>query len=252
MSLRVPDIRSNPADPGTPRRLSVFTRVPVPGEAKTRLVPPLTKARAAALQRAMTEDLLERLGAVFGGHSRPGSPAQRSQLEVRCDGSPTPDTLDIPSGWTVTPQGPGDLGQRLQRACCAANRDGIGHLVIVGSDAPLLPLSMVEEAFSVLGDREVALGPAEDGGYVLIGVALGRVPEIALDRLFSEIPWGTGAVREATRAAADSAGLRLEELPSHWDVDRPEDLLRLAAAIRPLDQSARPRRTAALVIGDAL
>ncbi|MXX86783.1 MAG: glycosyltransferase [Acidobacteria bacterium] len=222
------------------RRLSVFTRVPEPGRAKTRLVPPLTADQAAALQRAMTEDLLERLDRTFGAAAAEAPPLS---LEVRCDGRFSPGALEVPKSWATTSQGSGDLGERLARATRGARRDGIGRLVIIGSDAPLLPLPLVGAAFSGLADRDALVAPAEDGGYVLIGLALERVPPAAVDPLFAGIPWGTGAVREATAEAARRAGLGFGELAGHWDVDRPEDLPRLAASIRALDAAARPRRT---------
>ena len=225
----------------------MFTRVPVPGEAKTRLVPPLTPAGAAGLQRAMTEDLLERFARVFGADDPdPGRPGARS-LEVRCDGDPSAGALDIPAAWTVIPQGSGDLGERLTRTARGARRDGIARLVIIGSDVPLLPLPLVEAAFVELAAQGAVLAPAEDGGYVLIGIAPQRIPDNALDRLFSGIPWGTGAVREATLASAKKAGLLVGELPSYWDVDRPEDLSRLRAEIDALGPAERPRRTAAVL-----
>ena len=223
-----------------PRRLSVFTRVPVPGAAKTRLVPPLTADQAAALQRAMTEDLLERLDHTLGAAAPEAPPPSP---EVRYDGQFSSGTLEIPNGWAVTSQGPGDLGERLARAAREARRDGIGRLVIIGSDAPLLPLPLIEAAFAGLADRDALVAPAEDGGYVLIGLALERAPPAAFEALFAGIPWGTGAVREATAEAARRAGLAFGELAGHWDVDRPEDLHRLAASIRTLDAAARPRRT---------
>ena len=108
----------------------------------------------------------------------------------------------------------------------------------------------MEAAFSGLADRDALLAPAEDGGYVLIGVALERAPAAAVESLFADIPWGTGAVREATAAAADGVGLRFGELAGHWDVDRPEDLPRLRGAIEALGTAERPRRTAAaLAVG---
>ena len=230
-----------------PRRLSLFTRIPEPGKAKTRLTPALTADQAAALQRAMTEDLLERLDRTLGA-AAPGAPPL--SLEVRYDGEFSSGALEIPKGWAVTSQGPGDLGQRLARAARVARRDRVGRLVIIGSDAPLLPLPLVEAAFSGLTKQDTLLAPAEDGGYVLIGLALERAPPAAVESLFADIPWGTGAVREATSEAARRAGLGFGELAGHWDVDRPEDLPRLAAAIRALDAATRPRRTAA-VLADA-
>ena len=224
----------------------MFTRIPEPGAAKTRLIPPLTADQAAALQRAMTEDLLERLDRTLGAAAQP---VPSRSLEVRYDGQFSSGALKVPKGWAVTSQGPGDLGERLARAAREARRDGIGRLVIIGSDAPLLPLPLVEAAFSGLADRDALLAPAEDGGYVLIGLALERAPPTAIESLFASIPWGTEAVRKATSEAARRSGLGFGELAGHWDVDRPEDLPRLAASIRTLDTAARLRRTAAVLAG---
>ena len=115
---------------------------------------------------------------------------------------------------------------------------------------PCCPPRWWKQRFRNWTHRDAVLAPAEDGGYVLIAIAVERLPETALDCLFAGIPWGTGAVRQATADAAGRAGLRFGELPSHWDVDRPEDLPRLAAAIRALDRTDLPRRTAAIVIED--
>ena len=240
MNARRSDIRHSGSLTAA-HRLSVFTRIPEPGKAKTRLVPPLTADQAAALQRAMTEDLLERLDHTLGAAAPEATPLS---LEVRYDGRLASGALEVPIGWAVTSQGPGNLGERLARAAREAQRDGIGRLVIIGSDAPLLPLPLVEAAFSGLADRDALVVPAEDGGYVLIGLALGRAPPAAFGTLFAGIPWGTGAVGQATAEAARRAGLTFGELAGHWDVDRPEDLPRLAASIRALDAAVRPHRTA--------
>lgn len=189
----------------------------------------------------MTGDLLDRLGRALRAAGPPLA------LEVRHDRDLVRGLLEVPTGWAVAPQGPGDLGDRLARAARAARRDGIGRLVIIGADAPLLPLPLVEAGFSGLADRDVLAAPAEDGGYVLIALALDRLPETAIAPLFTRIPWGTPGVWQATIAAAGRAGLRFGELDGHWDVDRPEDLRRLAAAIRALDPAEQPRRTAALL-----
>ena len=246
MNVRRSDTRHTASLTAEHRRLSVFTRIPEPGKAKTRLVPPLTADQAAALQRAMTEDLLERLDRTFGAAAAEAPPLS---LEVRCDGPFPSGALEIPKGWVVTSQGAGDLGERLARATRGARRDGIGRLVIIGADAPLLPLPLVEAAFSGLADRDALLAPAEDGGYVLIGLTLERAPPAAVESVFAGIPWGTGAVLEATAKAARRAGLGFGELAGHWDVDRPEDLPRLAASIRLLDAAARPHRTATVLAG---
>ena len=215
------NIRSESAESGPHRRLCVFTRVPIPGATKTRLTPPLTPAQAAALQRAMTEDLLERFARVFGADDRALDRPEALSLEVRCDGDPSAGALDIPAAWTVIPQGSGDLGERLTRAVRDARRDGVGRLVIIGSDAPLLPTALVEAAFSELEARDAVLAPAEDGGYVLVAIAVERLPETALDCLFAGIPVGHRSSsashrrgRRPRRPAVRRTGLPLGRRPS--------------------------------------
>ena len=228
-----------------PRRLVLFTRVPAAGAVKTRLVPPLSPAEAAALQRAMTEDLVERLGRAY----KPGGPAgSPPSLELRLDGPLANGALDLPAdGWAVVSQGIGDLGARLARAAHAAREDGIGRLVMIGSDAPLLSVEVIEGAFRALETHDAAVVPAEDGGYVLIGVAVGRIASPPVTTLFQGIPWGTPAVGAATAEAAAQAGLRLRALPSHWDVDRPTDLRRLRRDLDALESPRRPPRTATVL-----
>ena len=164
------------------------------------------------------------------------APAEPSEPESGARG------LEVPAGWSPVPQGEGSLGDRLVRAAAAAASEGVERLVIVGADAPLLPLSLVERAFTALRDRPVALAPADDGGYVLLGLATGRLPPASVPSLLREVPWGTAEVCEATRRNAATAGLEVAVLPSSWDVDRPEDLTRLRRAVAALPAPDRPRR----------
>lgn len=150
--------------------------------------------------------------------------------------------LEVPAGWSAVPQGEGDLGDRLLRAAAAAACDGVERLVIVGADAPLLPLGLVPDAFAALRNHPVALAPADDGGYVLLGLATGRLPSASVAALLREVPWGTAEVLDATRRNAAAAHLEAAVLPSSWDVDRPEDLTRLREEVAALPAPDRPRR----------
>ncbi len=222
------------------RRVALFTRLPAPGRTKTRLVPPLTPGEAASLQRAMTEDLLERLARDL---------APTTDLELRVAGSaerPPPPPLAAPPEWRTVPQGGGDLGARLRRTVHTAFGDGLGSVVLIGADAPLLPTGLIESAFTALDAADAVLAPSEDGGYVLLALATDR-GAARFDLLFEAKPWGTPAIATATRTAARDAGLTLHPLPSHWDVDRPRDLDRLAAESAALPPTRRPPRTAAFL-----
>ena len=215
-----------------------MARCPVAGKVKTRLLPRLGPSDAARLQQAMIEDLLERLAR--------GS--ESWDLELRLTGDCAAG-LHIPDRWSVAPQGSGDLGDRLVRAMEAAARAAVDRLIFRGADAPLLPRALVDGALASLARREAVVAPAEDGGYALIGLALGSVRAERLARLFRGIPWGAEGVLAATRAAASGAGLGLAELPMQWDVDRPEDLRRLARALAAPNEAARAPRTARLLAG---
>jgi rSAM/selenodomain-associated transferase 2 len=96
--------------------------------------------------------------------------------------------------------------------------DGIKRVVLVGTDCPGLGQSHLKRAFQGLRRKDLVLGPANDGGYYLIGLRR-PVPE-----LFCGIPWGTGDVMERTLHAAAASGLRVVLLDPLGDVDRPEDI----------------------------
>jgi rSAM/selenodomain-associated transferase 1 len=124
-----------------------------------------------------------------------------------------------PPGWRVILQRGDDLGARIQ---AAAEDAGAGATVVIGSDAPTMPASRLLDAFAALEGSDAVFGPAEDGGYYLVGL---RGPQPAL---FAKIPWSTPEVMAETRRAAKEAGIAIAELAPWYDVDRPEDLVRAA------------------------
>src|SRR5207249_1945622 len=125
-------------------------------------------------------------------------------------------------------QSAGDLGQRLIAAFSALFHAGLGPVAVVGADSPDLPLATICEALAAvrMGRCDVALGPAQDGGYTL--VCLGSPhPE-----LFHNIPWSTPAVFAETLAACRKASLRVHTLEPWYDVDDTASLKRLQASVR--------------------
>ncbi len=202
------------------QRLILFAKRPLAGLAKTRLVPVLGESGALSLYRAMLLDAL----ATCASLARPGRP-----VEVSFDRAWTPrPPFDRPcERLERTAQGPGDLGERLLRAARRAGRAGSRATVFLGADAPTLAAGCVEAAFEALaGGADVVLGPATDGGYVLIGVAGPFASP------FEDIPWGTPAVLDRTRERVLDAGLRLAEVPGGDDVDDGDDLARLLVETR--------------------
>lgn len=181
-------------------RLVLFTRFPEPGQAKTRLIPALGAAGAAALHRRLTEQTLVTLRATG------------LEVEVWVTGAPFAAFADWLGAATFRLQGEGDLGARMARALDPA------PAIIVGSDLPDLAPAHVAAAVRLLARGHVALGPAEDGGYYLLGL-----PAPA-PFLFGTMDWGTDAVLAETLRRLGAHGQAHGLLPTLADLDRPEDL----------------------------
>jgi rSAM/selenodomain-associated transferase 1 len=123
-------------------------------------------------------------------------------------------------------QGEGELGERMLRAFEAA-LSRAARVILVGSDIPALSSRYVRDAERALRRKhDAVIGPAEDGGYVLIGLARSDA------ELFRGVPWGRADVLEETRLRIAALGWRGLELPALWDADRPEDLERLPEELR--------------------
>jgi len=196
----------------------VFAKAPVPGETKTRLIPAIGAEHAAMLHAALVERALETAAAT--GHD----------VELRC----APDAshsffLECVEDFdcTLSAQGDGDLGVRMLAAMEDVLAD-FDFAVIVGADCPSVTPEHIQQAIAALVEHDVALIPAEDGGYVLI--AARRVN----GSMFDGIKWGTEDVLTQQRTALNLAGLSFAELETLWDVDRPEDLVRLQTLKPPL------------------
>ena len=192
----------------------VFAKAPMPGRVKTRLVAALGERGAAELHRQLAErTLVTALAAGLGPVELWCAPGTDDAFFVACARQYC---------INLRAQGEGDLGTRMARALEHAQAEGSPGL-LVGSDCPVLTTEYLGEAAAGLtGGNDAVFGPAEDGGYVLIGLA--RKPSA---QLFEDIAWGTAAVMQETRARLVRLNWRWSELAMLWDVDRPEDLRRL-------------------------
>ena len=191
-------------------RVILFAKAPRSGGVKTRLAPPMTLEEASGLQEAMLRDQLAFVATLI----QPGRTA-----EICLDGAWECEPDGIPASIKRTAQTGGDLGHRMDAALTRGHAAGVKRIAIVGSDAPTLPASLVEDAFARLrAGCDAVVTPADDGGYVLIATA-GRCPA-----LFRDIPWGTGDVLAVTRRRAADSGIALEETGPWHDVDVASDL----------------------------
>lgn len=192
-------------------RILIFAKAPIPGQVKTRLIPALGSAGAAELACDLLDRLVRRL-----------SGARLAPVELWCSPDPEhPIFLDLAesAGVALRTQRGEDLGERLS----AAAEDALGRadaVLLVGADIPELDADYCASALEALADSDAVLGPAEDGGYVLLGM---KAPAPSL---FKDMPWGGDRVAAITRRRIASLGWRCAELPTLWDLDRPEDLLR--------------------------
>lgn len=202
-------------DSTTPQRqLGLFARLPVAGEVKTRLTPPLTPDEASKLYSAFLEDM-ERLPAAVGD-------CDATLFLVR--NSDRGACKKLLPGWRHAWQTEGDLGARLERALHELHTRG-GPAIIVGSDHPDLPADLIHRAFTALGHHDLVLGPTPDGGYYLIGTT---GPHRGL---LDGVEWSTSRTAEQTERRARERGLAVARLGSWPDVDTWEDVLALSGRL---------------------
>lgn len=195
-------------------RILLFAKAPRPGYAKTRLIPAVGEEGAAALQaRLLARTLVRVMNAAI------------APLQLWCSPHAAADGFGAARGkpqCSLFSQVEGDLGVRMQSAAQLALRQA-DRVILIGTDCPLLGPPQLLEARRALEQVPVVLGPAQDGGYYLLGL------RDAPDWLFANMPWGTDQVLAITRERLRTHGLAWRELETLWDLDRPEDLQRLSA-----------------------
>lgn len=190
--------------------IALFVKPPVPGRVKTRLAKDIGDAAACSLYCRLAESAITQVVAC-------GTP-----LVLMYDGC-TPDQLPsnwVTPAWCCLPQQGADLGQRMAAAFSKLFADGAQQVVLIGSDIPGINCSYLQQAFQLLTDHDLVIGPALDGGYCLIGFNRQRFTPT----LFSTIPWSTERVLERSLARAAEAGLSVGLLPALRDIDTLTDL----------------------------
>jgi len=195
--------------------LMIFCKAPIAGQVKTRLTTELTASQAMQIHIELTQRTLQM-----------ATLSNLCPVQLWC--TPTTNhsffTAATETYRIILQEQQGvDLGARMHNAFCLAF-ESYSRAVIIGCDCPSLTSQDLEEALIALTQKNCCvLSPAEDGGYVLIGLNR-RHPE-----LFDNMPWGTELVYEHTCIRLNQYNLRYHALKQQWDLDTPKDLLRYRA-----------------------
>lgn len=190
--------------------LCVFAKPPRLGAVKTRLVPAVGERGAVELAHAFLADTWQAARAI------PWARAILATTELDA-------TLPAESAETWL-QGDGDLGARLERILNRALRDS-EHAIAIGADSPGMPRHLLDAGFAALQSADAVLGPAEDGGFYLLGL------RICPPGLLSEVLWSRDDTCALTHAALLARGLKTVVLEPWFDIDRPDDLERLRVLV---------------------
>lgn len=210
-------------------RILIFAKAPIPGRVKTRLAATLGDEKAARLYAALVRHAVATAAEV-----------ELSPVRLYVEGSDHPLFAELKKQFdiSISEQAGEDLGARMERALRGALSEA-DYAVLIGCDWPAVDTEYLDRALAqLLEGAEVVLGPAEDGGYVLIGL---RNPQ---PRLFAEIPWGEAEVLAVTRARCEALGIVPQELPGRYDIDTEVDLRRFCA------QSPEQARRLFLQVGE--
>jgi rSAM/selenodomain-associated transferase 2/rSAM/selenodomain-associated transferase 1 len=213
--------------PGPRVTLQIFAKNPLPGLVKTRLAAAIGTDEAAAHYVGLVEHTLATAVA-----ARAAGVVDRVELWGTPDvAAPAFTAWAARFGVALEAQAGDDLGARMRHALHSAVSAGSCAL-LVGTDCPALDVAYLSQAVAALEEHDAVFGPAEDGGYVLVGLAR------AVDA-FAGVPWSSPYTMAATRAKLDAQHLRWHELPALWDVDSPADLARWQAST-PAARTASP------------
>ncbi len=196
--------------------LAILAKAPIPGQVKTRLMPALGAEGACRLHERLVRHAVETALAAT-------SPPCITLWTALDHAHPMFRELADRHGLSLRAQPEGDLGERMFQALQAMEAPG----VLIGSDCPALTPALLKRCQASLMNADAVFLPVEDGGYALVGLRR------ADRRLFAAIDWGTNRVMSQTRERVAMLGWRLACPARLWDVDRPEDLDRLAKLPNP-------------------
>lgn len=194
--------------------LIFVVKYPVAGNVKTRLGQEIGLGNAVLLYRSFVEDLLAGL--------------DEMELDVMIFYDPS-SPIEKYSEWLGSrkyfPQQGKDIGERMLNCFENAFDAGYERSIIIGSDLPGLDMQEIDKGFIALQDNPACLGPAEDGGYYLIGFRKDRL----VKSVFEGMKWSTDTVFEETVRRMNDQNIRPHILSPFSDVDTLDDLINLMA-----------------------
>jgi len=192
----------------------VFAKAPVSGQVKTRLLPVLSEQQACFMHERLIQHCLSQVQSAEWQSQLWSTDISHSYIQARSEEHLIP--LHMQQG--------ADLGMRMASAL-QHSLENFKYVIIIGTDCPSIDIDFIQEAVTKLkAGLDVVLGPAEDGGYALIGFSM------LAESVFTDIQWGTDQVLELTRIRLREAKLSWYELATQRDIDRPEDLQYLQQA----------------------
>eukprot|EP00188_Purpureofilum_apyrenoidigerum_P000247 Plantae.Rhodophyta-Purpureofilum_apyrenoidigerum.ctg10988.p1 GENE.Plantae.Rhodophyta-Purpureofilum_apyrenoidigerum.ctg10988~~Plantae.Rhodophyta-Purpureofilum_apyrenoidigerum.ctg10988.p1 ORF type:complete len:229 (-),score=44.67 Plantae.Rhodophyta-Purpureofilum_apyrenoidigerum.ctg10988:220-906(-) len=199
------------------KHVLLFTKYPTPGYAKTRMIPLLGAAGAAALSSEMTRHVL-RTTREFSAKGRERVLTRVLYATNNATAEEVAEWLSVSSGEVLEPQSSGDLGDRLSAAFTRSFKEmNAEKVVVIGSDIPGITADIIRQAFSHLDEVDVVLGPCDDGGYYLLA---SKSPCVGV---FADIPWSCANTLAVTRQRIEELGLTSCDLQVLKDVDEPTE-----------------------------
>ena len=223
--------------------IAVMAKAPRPGHSKTRLTPPLSPDEARDMSAAFLRDITENIRAAAEQADITGYIAYApAGHETLFDGILAEGTqLLLADGTGAMPDGVDGFGRSLLHATRSLFDRGHTAVCVLNSDSPTLPTACLVQAAQHLsaGTDRIVLGPAEDGGYYLLGMTALH------ERLYAGITWSTERVAAQTRAAAAAIGLPAHDLLPWYDVDDRTALARLCTDLDAGAGFAAPATAAA-------
>ena len=188
------------------KALIIFVRKPELGKVKSRLAATIGNENALAVYIELLK------------HTNEISAAIRAEKFVFYFDDIVADDIWSGSNFIKRQQSSGDLGEKMQNAFSTLFKEGYNQVVIIGSDCPELTTAIIEDAFEMVKQNDLVIGPANDGGYYLLGM------KKLYPQLFKNVQWSTEKVLAKTLAASTSAGLSCSLLPQLTDIDIEADL----------------------------